>query len=138
MTRNLLFSAMPLCMALQLAAPPTCAVGQEVFGSVDGVARDSASKQPLAQVRITAHNVTRNTDSTAISGSNGSFAIAKLEPGLYRVAAARDGFSGSTANVEVAANRLPAPSVTSIPRNNGGRGRTPFFSKGHDTMATIG
>jgi hypothetical protein len=103
MTRNLLFSAMPLCMALQLAAPPTCAVGQEVFGSVDGVARDSASKQPLAQVRITAHNVTRNTDSTAISGSNGSFAIAKLEPGLYRVAAARDGFSGSTANVEVAA-----------------------------------
>jgi nucleoid-associated protein YgaU len=103
MTRNLLFSAVPVCMALQLAALPTRAVGQEVFGSVDGVARDSASKQPLAQVRITAHNIGKGTDSSAISGFNGAFAIAKLEPGLYRVAAARDGFRGSTANVEVAA-----------------------------------
>ena len=103
MTRNLLFSAVPVCMALQLAALPTRAIGQEVFGGVDGVARDSASKQPLAQVRITAHNIGLGTDATAISGSNGAFAIAKLEPGLYRVAAARDGFRESTANVEVAA-----------------------------------
>jgi hypothetical protein len=103
MTRNLLFSAVPVCVAFQLAALPSRAVGQEVFGSVDGVARDSASSQPLAQVRITAHNVTKGTDSTAISGSNGTFAIARLEPGLYQVAAARDGFRGSTANVEVAA-----------------------------------
>ena len=90
-------------MALQLAALPTRALGQEVFGGVDGVTRDSASKQPLAQVRITAHNIGKGTDCTAISGSDGTFAIAKLEPGLYQVAAARDGFSGSTANVEVAA-----------------------------------
>ena len=73
MTRNLLFSAVPVCMALQLAALPTRAIGQEVFGGVDGVARDSASKQPLAQVRITAHNIGLGTDATAISGSDGAF-----------------------------------------------------------------
>ena len=103
MTRNLLFSAVPVCMAFQLAALPSRALGQEVFGGVDGVTRDSASKQPVAQVRITAHNVTKGTDCTAISGSDGAFRIAELEPGLYQVAAVRDGFIRSTANVEVAA-----------------------------------
>ncbi|MGA2723796.1 MAG: TonB-dependent receptor [Bryobacteraceae bacterium] len=103
MTRNLLFfAAVPACIAFQLAALPIPASGQEVFGGVGGVTRDSASKQPVAEVRITAHNVNRNTDRTAISGPDGAFTIARLEPGEYRVAAARDGFLGSTADVEVA------------------------------------
>ena len=104
MTRNLLFSAVvPACIAFQLAALPIPASGQELFGGVGGVTRDSASKQPVAQVRITAHNVNKGTDRTAISGSDGTFTIARLEPGLYQVAAARDGFVRSTADVEVAA-----------------------------------
>ena len=93
MTRNLLFSAVvPACIAFQLAALPIPASGQEVFGGVGGVTRDSASKQPVAQVRITAHNVNKGTDRTAISGPDGTFTIARLEPGQYQVAAARDGF----------------------------------------------
>ena len=103
MTRNLLFSAaVPACIAFQLAALPIPASGQEVFGGVGGVTRDSASKQPVAEVRITAHNVNKNTDRTAISGPDGTFTMARLEPGQYLVAAARDGFLGSTADVEVA------------------------------------
>ena len=103
MTRNLLFSAVgPACIAFQLAALPIAASGQELFGGVGGVTRDSASKQPVAQVRITAHNVKKGTDRTAISGPDGTFTIARLEPGQYQVAAARDGFIGSTADVEVA------------------------------------
>ncbi len=103
MTRNLLFStAVPACIAFQLAALPIPASGQELFGGVGGVTRDSASKQPVAQVQITAHNVNRGTDRTAISGSDGTFTIARLEPGLYQVAASRDGFVRSTADVEVA------------------------------------
>jgi hypothetical protein len=104
MTRNLLYSAVvPACIAFQLAALPSAASGQELFGGVDGVTRDSASKQPVAQVRITAHNVNKGTDRTAISGSDGTFTIARLEPGQYQMAAARDGFIGSVADVEVAA-----------------------------------
>ncbi len=103
MTRNLLFSAVaPACIAFQLAALPIPVSGQEVFGGVDGVTRDSASKQPVPQVRITAHNVNKGTDRTAISGSDGTFTIARLEPGTYQLAAARDGFIGSAADVEVA------------------------------------
>jgi hypothetical protein len=103
MTRNLLFSAVgPACIAFQLAALPIAVSGQELFGGVGGVTRDSASKQAVAQVRITAHNVKKGTDRTAISGSDGTFTIARLEPGQYQVAAARDGFIRSTADVEVA------------------------------------
>ena len=103
MTRNTLLLAVPACIALQLAALPIPASGQGVFGSVDGVTRDSTSKQPVAHVRITAYNVSRGTNRTAISGPDGTFNIAKLEPGLYQVAAVRDGFAKSTASVQVAA-----------------------------------
>jgi hypothetical protein len=104
MTRNLRFSAVvPACIAFQLAALPIAALGQELFGGVDGVTRDSASKQPVAQVRITAHNINKGADRTVISGSDGTFTIARLEPGQYQLAAARDGFIGSRAEVEVAA-----------------------------------
>lgn len=106
MTRNILVSAVvPACIAFQFATLRIPALGEELFGGVGGVARDSASKEPLAQVRITAHNVNKGTDRTAISGPDGTFTMPELEPGLYRVAAARDGFIMSTASVEVAAPR---------------------------------
>jgi hypothetical protein len=59
----------------------------------------------LAQVRITAHSVRQGTDRTAISGPDGAFALLALEPGLYQVAAAKEGFAQSTTNVYVATPR---------------------------------
>lgn len=104
MARNLFLSAVvPTCLAFQLAALPTPALGEALFGGIDGVARDSASGQPVALVRITAHNVNKGTDSAAITGSDGTFTISKLTPGPYELAAARDGFINSTSRVEVAA-----------------------------------
>jgi hypothetical protein len=103
MTHNLLVSAvLPACIAFQIAALPIPASGQDLFGAVGGVTRDSASRQPLAQVRITAHNLKRGADHTATSGSDGTFTMSGLEPGVYEVAASRDGFADSTAKVEVA------------------------------------
>jgi len=128
MTRNLLvFAAVPACIALHFAVLPISASGQEVSGGVGGVTRDSASKQPLAQVRITAHNVDRGTDRSSVSGPDGAFVVLALEPGLYRVAAARDGFTSSTTNVYVsaprpyrvdfllAADNSPAPAAKTFP-----------------------
>jgi hypothetical protein len=100
----LLSAVLPACIAFQLAVLPTPASAQEVFGGVGGVTRDSTNRQPVAQVRITAHNINKGTDLTAVSGSDGSFVIARLEPGSYQVAAARDGFIKSTAAVEVPAS----------------------------------
>jgi hypothetical protein len=104
MTRSLVVSLLvPACLAIPLAALPMPASGEESFGGVGGVTRDSASKQPVAQVRITVHNMNKGTDRTAVSASDGTFTIAKLEPGPYQIAAARDGFMESTVDVEVAA-----------------------------------
>src|ERR1039457_6425423 len=106
MTRNLFFFAvMPACIGLHFAVLPISASGQELSGGVGGVTRDSASRKPLAQVRITAHNMNRGTDRTAISGPDGAFAVLALEPGLYQVAAAKEGFTQSTTNVYVATPR---------------------------------
>ena len=105
--KRLLFSiVVPGCIALQHAVLPTPAAGQGLYGDVGGVTRDSASGQPVAQALITARNVYNGRHGTAISGSDGAFTIARLEPGLYEVAAARDGFIKSTANVEVAASGI--------------------------------
>ena len=103
MARNLLFSAvLPTCIAFQLATLPIPVFGEALFGAIDGIARDSANGQPVAQVRITAHNVNKEAYITAISGSDGTFSISRLESGLYQVAASRDGFVRSTTKVEVA------------------------------------
>ena len=81
MTRNLLvFAVVPACATLFLTALPVPVSGQELHGVVGGVARDSASKQPLAQVRITAHNVNAGTDRTAVSAFDGTFTM----PGASR------------------------------------------------------
>src|SRR6478672_1747929 len=104
MTRNLLASALvPACIAFQIVALAIPASGQGLFGGVRGVTRDSVSRQSLALVRITAHNVSRGTERTAISGLDGMFIMPGLEPGSYDMAAARDGFAKSIAHVEVAA-----------------------------------
>jgi len=104
MNCNLLRSAVvPACVAFQLAALHIPALGQDLLGGVGGVTRDSASGQPVARAQITAHNVNKGTDHTAISGSDGAFTIPRLEPGLYQVAAASYGFIKSTTNIEVAA-----------------------------------
>jgi hypothetical protein len=104
MTRNLFqLGILVTSVVFQITAFPSSALGQELFGGISGVIRDSASKQPVARVRITAHNVNRGTDLHVIGGSDGVFNIAKLEPGLYQVAAAGDGFAKATADVEVAA-----------------------------------
>jgi hypothetical protein len=103
MARNLfLFAVVPTCIALQLTAFPIPVFGEALFGGVGGVTSNSANGQPVAQVRITAHNIDKGTDTTAISGPDGAFSISSLEPGQYQLAAARDGFNTSTSTVEVA------------------------------------
>jgi hypothetical protein len=56
--------------------------GQISLGGLSGVARDSASGKPLAEAQIVAHEMRKDTRSTAVSTTNGAFVIA-LEPGWY-------------------------------------------------------
>src|SRR6202162_2369705 len=104
--KKLLLSAIvPACLVLQVAALPFPAFGQESFGGIGGVTRDSTSSQPVAQTQIIAHNLEKNTDRTASSGVDGVFSIMNLEPGRYEVSVTKDGFQKSSVHVDVAARR---------------------------------
>jgi len=92
---------LPACIAMQLAVLPIPASAQELSGRIGGVTKNWANNQPVARVRLTAHNVHDGTDLTVVSGPDGSFTFATLKPGQYEVAAFRDGFVKSTATVEV-------------------------------------
>jgi hypothetical protein len=99
----LLSAVLPAYIALQLAVLSVPASGQQSFGGVGGVTRSSVSKQPVAQVKVTARNIVKGTDHISVSGLDGTFTMARLEPGAYQVAAVRNGFITSTANVDVSA-----------------------------------
>ena len=78
--------------------------GQISFGGLSGVARDSASGKPLADAQIIAHDMRKNTESTAASSSNGAFVIA-VEPGWYEVTATKNGYLKATARIHVVSGR---------------------------------
>ena len=86
--RGMRQSAFAACIFAALSLP---AVGQVSLGGVNGVARDSASGKPLADAQIIARDMRKNTESTAVSSSNGAFVIA-LQPGWYEVTATKNGF----------------------------------------------
>jgi hypothetical protein len=103
MSLNLLFSTLvPVCVVFQFTALPGVALGQELPGSLGGVTRTSVDNRAMAEVLIMARNAKTGTERVAVSGADGSFAIARVEPGAYRVTASKGGFSQSVAEVEVA------------------------------------
>jgi hypothetical protein len=87
-------------------APPAAiqpaSVGRILFGFLGGVARNSSNGQPIPNAKITVHSLEKGTDHTAVSGTDGAFAVADLEPGHYEVTATKDGYLKSSANLEVA------------------------------------
>ncbi len=80
------------------------AVGQISFGGVNGVARDSASGKPLADAQIIAHDMRKNTESTAVSAANGAFVLA-VQPGWYEVTATKNGYLKATARIRVVSGK---------------------------------
>src|SRR5258708_30417430 len=92
-------------LPLLLCALSLPACGQMDVGLVGGITRDSASGKPLAEAKIIAHNVDRSTDHSTLSNADGVLTFTNLEPGRYEVAATKDGFQKSFAQVEVAARR---------------------------------
>lgn len=94
--------------------------GQDASGRVRGIIRDSGSGRPIAEALIVAHRLGQGAQQTALSGVDGSFALQNLEPGPYEVAATKNGFQTSAANVDVTALQaaqveLPLQSAADAP-----------------------
>jgi len=101
MNRNsFAWAVLPACMIFELALGVS-AFGQAPPAGLKGIARDAATGQPLAEVQISAHNLDKGVDRAAISGTDGAFSFANVEPGRYELSAVKEGFLKSLANVEV-------------------------------------
>ena len=93
-----------VCAAFLFAALSLPALGQNSLGGVSGVARDSVSGKAVADAKIIAHEMRKNTEFTAVSATNGSFVIA-LQSGWYEVTATKNGFVKSSAKIRVIAGK---------------------------------
>src|SRR6266849_1166023 len=60
----------------------------------------------LSEAKVNLHSVEGNTDRTAVSASDGTFAIGNLAPGRYQLTASKDGLASSLSTaVELAAGQ---------------------------------
>jgi hypothetical protein len=111
----------PACTAFLWGALSLPAFGQATVGLVGGVARDSSSGKPVAEVQIIAHNLDRGTDRATVTNADGIFTFTNLEPGPYEFAAVKNGFQRSSARAEVHALQaarveLPLQLAVDLPR----------------------
>ena len=97
-------ATLPIGIAFLLASFSPPAFGQNSFSGVSGIARDSATGKAIAEAKINARDMHKNTDFSAVSAANGAFAIS-LEPGSYEVTATKDGFLKSSARIRVSAGK---------------------------------
>jgi len=104
MTRNLLvFAVVPACIALHFAVLPISASAGGVCG-VGGVTETPLINNRGAGTNHGAQHEQRYRPHRH-QCPDGAFAVLALEPGLYQVAAAKEGFTQSTTNVYVATPR---------------------------------
>jgi Putative beta-barrel porin-2, OmpL-like. bbp2/Carboxypeptidase regulatory-like domain len=96
----------PISAALLLGLLAVPAFGQRADGYVGGMARDSATGNPVAEVRIVAHNVDKGTDLFTVTDTAGMYKFTNLEPGRYNVAATKNGFQEASATVNVEGQHL--------------------------------
>lgn len=78
-----------MAVAQQVGAPAPSAKP----GSVDGVVTNSITSEPVRKAVVTLHNGNHGFAYQAITDAAGHFHFDKVDPGLYSVGAARDGFS---------------------------------------------
>jgi hypothetical protein len=103
--RYLLVIPLALAGGLPARAQPVA------LAELHGVTRD-AQGSPVADVTVIARNLHELTDRTVLSGADGAFRVAELQPGRYRLTAEKDGAGAAETRVELAADQNLSVDVT--------------------------
>jgi Putative beta-barrel porin-2, OmpL-like. bbp2/Carboxypeptidase regulatory-like domain len=68
---------------------------------------------PAPEAQVVVHSVDENTDRTAVSSADGTFAIVNLKPGRYQLTANKPGFASSrVTELQLAAGQSPRVDIT--------------------------
>ncbi len=96
-------------------------------GSIAGSVSDASTTAPLAgavvEVRPGANNLTGTPQTTATTGSLGTFQINSLNPGVYTVRAVLSGYSDAFGNVTVTVGQVQSVSIPMSASLSGGQVR---------------
>jgi hypothetical protein len=110
-------------------------------GAFCGVTQDPEG-QPLPRTQVTVHSFSEGSDLTVVSGSEGAFFVAALNPGQYQVSAKADGFATLAATTVVVTNHQTAQVNLSLAKsiiptsnlNTQDSGMTPAVAKALEAM----
>ena len=104
-----------VCAGIALGGEPD--VGDKyAAGALRGVTRDPDGR-PLPQAQVTVHSVAGRSVLTVVSGNDGAFSVASLNPGQYQVSAQADGFATVAASTIVVTNHQTAQMDLSLARS---------------------
>jgi len=107
-----------VCAGIALGGEPN--VGDKyAAGALRGVTQDPDGR-PLPQAHVTVHSVAERSDLTVVSGNDGAFSVASLNPGQYQVSAQADGFATVAASTIVVTNHQTAQMDLSLARSTVG------------------
>ncbi|HXA03398.1 MAG TPA: outer membrane beta-barrel protein [Bryobacteraceae bacterium] len=106
---------------------------QYASGALRGVTR-GPDGQPLPQAQVTVHSVAESSDLTVVSGSDGAFLVARLNPGQYQVSAKSEGFATLVAAAVTVTNHQTAQMDLSLARSAPDPGISPAVAKALEAM----
>src|SRR5277367_6114272 len=85
--------------------------GETAPGLAGGIASDSGGK-PVTDAQVIAYNLESGMNRVTVTGADGAFKFASLEPGKYVIAATKNGFQKASAHVEVSARQTAQVDLT--------------------------
>src|ERR1700719_4928629 len=106
---------------------------QYASGALRGVTR-GPDGQPLPRAQITVHSVAESSDLTVVSGSDGAFLVASLNPGQYQVSAKTEGFATLAAAAVTVTNHQTAQMHLSLASSAPDPGISPAVAKALEAM----
>ncbi len=102
-------------------------------GALRGVTR-RPNGQPLPQAQVTVHSVAESSVLTVVSGSDGAFLVASLNPGQYQVSARSEGFATLVTAIVTVTNHQTAQMDLSLARSAPDTGMSPAVAKALEAM----
>ena len=102
-------------------------------GSLRGVTR-GPDGQPLPQTQVTVHSVADSSDLTVVSGGDGAFLVASLNPGQYQVSAKAEGFATLAAATVAVTNHQTAQMDLSLVKGAPDAGLSPAIAKALEAL----
>ena len=122
MKKSILKSALGAVVALALCMMTSCEKIDDItnptkYGSIQGIVTNLNTSEPIQGVNISLSP----TGASAVTGSDGRYEFANLEPGLYSVQGMKSGFETNTKTITIVEDQVSSGDMMLKPVESGFR-----------------